>query len=679
MVRVVLKLAALVLLSFGLAGAAAWARPPHLEDLAALRDLGGYRAGLALSPDGANVATFEREMRLATNDYRYRLLVLPLATSAAPRYVGDGGGVILRSTNGRLSGAADDRVALWSPSGTWLAYLVERDDRVELWRARADGERQERLAAPAGNVTRFAWLSEDALVFEKSTARAALDQIASVQARDGFHIDERFEPYYSLRPHPDLNAGRTVSVVRISTRRIDAATQLEAEGLNNQGMTGAPPRATAFDTSAGVHAWIGPLNPDDDAYSPALGLFVSDDASTSNRCTQPQCSGRMTDLWIAGEEIVFQRMEGHAESDTALYAWNASTNVIRLLRRADDVLLDCSRSGRALVCFHEDPVQPRRIVAVDLDTGVLRTLYDPNAPWRHLDLTRVERLDVNDIYGNEGFAHLVWPTEYEPGQRYPLVIVQYRSRGFLRGGTGGEYPIHILAAHGYFVLSVDRPEPRSLNAQFSAQEVQRRTELDGSENRMKQTAIETLLDQLDERGLIDTTRVGITGMSDGAETVYWGLINSSVFAAAVTSNPPTDPLAWTLGSEAFRRGLLAEGATGPWPDAPEPWTSWWRANTIVLHAEAIHAPLLMNFSDGEALMGFPLVTRLGELGRPLDTYIYPGEYHVKWQPLHILAGQRRTLDWLDFWLRGVERDDPNEQGRLARWRAMRDAHTSARH
>lgn len=108
-------------------------------------------------------------------------------------------------------------------------------------------------------------------------------------------------------------------------------------------------------------------------------------------------------------------------------------------------------------------------------------------------------------------------------------------------------------------------------------------------------------------------------------------------------------------------------------NASSPWGEWWARNTTVLHAESIHTPLLMNLPEAEALVGFPLATRLGELHRPVDLYLYPEAYHVKWRPEQLLATQIRSMDWLDFWLRGVERNDPDDPDRLTRWRAMRGA------
>src|SRR3546814_9514621 len=53
------------------------------------------------------------------------------------------------------------------------------------------------------------------------------------------------------------------------------------------------------------------------------------------------------------------------------------------------------------------------------------------------------------------YGDLIYPVGYQRGTRYPMVVVQYRTRGFLRGGTGDEVPIQTLADQGFLVLSVD--------------------------------------------------------------------------------------------------------------------------------------------------------------------------------------------------------------------------------
>ncbi len=308
---------------------------------------------------------------------------------------------------------------------------------------------------------------------------------------------------------------------------------------------------------------------------------------------------------------------------------------------------------------------------IDAITRAMTLLYDPNPTWDVKALPAIERLNVSDKYGEDSFAHLVHPLNYRKGQTYPLVIVQYRSRGFLRGGTGGEYPIFAYARAGYFVLSVDRPEPRALLARARWPEVQRDTELSHREQISKQSALVALIEQLTARGLIDKNRIAITGLSDGAETVFYGIVNSDLFAVAVASSPPSDPMSYALNTSDFRGLQRAQfGMEGPLGSS-QTWASWWRRSAIAPRANDIHAPLLMQLSDAEMLSALPLRVALEQASKPAELIIYPGAYHLKWRPRQLHAAQRRAFDWIDFWLRGRENADPIDPDQYARWRALR--------
>lgn len=663
--------------AFLFAPVAAGAQTPGIIDILSLRDIGGFQSGLSLSPDGRQVAVFTRDTLIEADRYQYTLLVIPSVGGPA-RAIADGGDAVLRTTTGRFSGAIDDRIPAWSPDGAWIAYIARRQDRIELWRVRSDGRANRRLIGGERDVARFAWLSSDEIVMELYPSRSALLATAERQRRLGFLADDRFEPRYSLFPYPNLRDGRSVVVIDANGRKLRDATEADARGLLPATGFGAPGGQVAAHRSGDLNASIGPATPGDPAALPALALTLTRRSEDPVRCTHPECSGRMSGVWIYyPEQIVFQRREGHGLADHALYIWDARADTIKLLRRADEVLLDCKLARDSLVCLHETPAQPRRLVTVSLRSGEISVIYDPNPHWSGVPITRIERLEADDAYGNQGFAHLVWPRDYQADRHYPMVVVQYRSRGFLRGGVGGEYPIHALAARGYFVLSVDRTDNQDLLTRLPAAQSQLITELDGSELRMKQTQLEGLLRQIGARTMVDPSRIAITGLSDGAETLFWMISQTGLFAAAVSSSPPVDPSGYALNAENFRRSIREDGAEGPWEDTPEPWASWWRENSTLYHAENIRAPLLMNLSDNEALTGFPLSVRLNELGRASEIYVYPGEYHVKWRPQHQLMAQDRALAWIDFWLLGVERQDAREPDRIERWRALRGRQAAA--
>jgi hypothetical protein len=254
-----------------------------------------------------------------------------------------------------------------------------------------------------------------------------------------------------------------------------------------------------------------------------------------------------------------------------------------------------------------------------------------------------------------------------------MVIVQYRSRGFLNGGVGDEYPIFPLAAKGFLVLSFDRPEDeQTLSTYVAATLVQQgkseaKAWTDGYSRRQALSALETILDKLEARQIIDPDKVGITGLSDGAETVEFALFNSARFAAAAHSGN-WSPMAYLLTMNepvrTFYRDMLS-AVSGA--DAIEKW----KALSMVQHADKVMAPLLIQVSDRELLLSLPSIVALKDARKPIEAYVFPDEYHIKWQPQHKLAIAERSIDWFQFWLQGYEDPDESKVKQYWRWRGLR--------
>jgi dienelactone hydrolase len=623
---------------------------------------------LALSPDGRFIALFERTTDLAADAYHYALVLVDASGRSPPHILADAGAFLLQRLDGRPSGLGFDRMAQFSHDGAWVYYSAEHEGRLELWRVPSAGGVGEPVAKPDGDVARFALIGHDEIVFETKTPRSQIEAARANDERTGFRVDEALQTSFALTPLPDETSGKRLWLLRLSDRTLAPAS---------------PADATLLDTNRQSQARIHPEDASSRAAEPKLGLFSEEASSPASghqqesQCHAEACSGALQQVWdlpaSGPPEIVFSRAEGHAEAETAFYAWRARTTEARLILRSDKVFPACTRAPTTLYCLEEAPLEPRRLVAIDLESGAVRTLYDPNPSWAHLRLPRIDRLDFTDREGNQSFARLVYPLDQRAGQSYPLVVMQARARGFFHAGTGGETPILPLSAEGYFVLLFDRPEFHTRAALATPSQLQRAAAIEGFERSAKREALMGLLDQALAHAPIDRARMAITGTSNGAETAYYMLMDEpNLFAAAVTSTPPTDPIAWPLQSEEFRRQRLQEvGMSAPWGDENAPWTQWWRRSSPFFHADEIQTPLMMNLADAEALRAFPLIERLREASKPAEAYVYPGAFHLKWRPQQILAAQERSIAWIDFWLRGIETSDPSDPDRLTRWRAMR--------
>lgn len=306
----------------------------------------------------------------------------------------------------------------------------------------------------------------------------------------------------------------------------------------------------------------------------------------------------------------------------------------------------------------------RSLVANDV-----RPIFDPNPEWRSLSLGTVTRLRFTNAYGIATFGDLVMPPDHRAGEKHPLIVVQYESRGFLRGGTGDEYPIALYAAHGYAVLSVQGPVSISWSRGASTPaEVNRLDRVDWIDRRSVLSSLVAGVRVAIATGAVDAKRIGVTGVSEGASGAQFALLNSHLFRAAAVS---------TCCDESYVINVLDGPGGTPWfrnmgyPSLTGNHAAFWKDMSLRDNAGTMATPLLMQIGDGEYLGALESYAALREHNRPVELYVFPDEYHFKWQPKHRQAVYLRSLDWFDFWLRGLSDPDPQKSEQYARWSALR--------
>ena len=99
---------------------------------------------------------------------------------------------------------------------------------------------------------------------------------------------------------------------------------------------------------------------------------------------------------------------------------------------------------------------------------------------------------------------------------------------------------------------------------------------------------------------------------------------------------------------------------------------FWAELSLSLNARRISTPILMQLADDEYLDALERFTALREAGAPVDMFMFPGEHHVKWQPAHRLAIYQRSIDWFDYWLRGLRSQSVQRQRELQSWDRLRE-------
>jgi dipeptidyl aminopeptidase/acylaminoacyl peptidase len=353
---------------------------------------------------------------------------------------------------------------------------------------------------------------------------------------------------------------------------------------------------------------------------------------------------------------------------TTLYRWNIEDRK-RPVRVLDtiDALFGCQLAARRLICAHEGPTRPRTLVSLDPLSGALATLFDPNPDFAARRVGPSRRL-VWTRSGVTTYGDLVLPPDHRPGERDPLVIVQYTSRGFLRGGTGDEVPIQLLAAHGFAVLSFQRPAMLVAAARARDLAGVQRVNIAGlAERRMIFAALNAGVDAAVATGAVDPARIGITGLSDGAVTTQFALLHSRRFKAAAIGSCCDDPSGMIVAGLSYRDALLS----WRYPRAGSAAGAFWEPYSLAANAGRMKSPLLIQVSDGEYRLALETYSALQLHRAPVEMYVYPDEHHVKWHPAHRLAGYERYVAWFDFWLRDKLPSEPRALAEARRWQRMR--------
>lgn len=653
-------------------------RPIEAADLVELRDTGwpdGRMVGeppMTISPDGRRFAFHLRRADVERDGYCHGIVVMEIDGRAAPRLI-DTGGEPVRG-HYELGGIAEFPdgswtvlTPRWSPDGRFVAYLRRTDGVTQVWRAAADGSGAGPVTASLVDVLDFAWLSDREIVFSSRPELLAFRAALEEEAKQGFLYDGRFFASGSARPlavEPLAEQVRVVAVGSGEVREADAGEQ----SVFRERAAGISPREplVAAGNDERRRAWTQSVDPE--------GIRVPIELRVEWRgrpipCPHQFCRDYIRGLWwLSDDDLLILQQQGVNRGELALYRWEVTGPEPRRLLWTEDLLMGCQiHGGEKLLCLHEGATVPRRFVTVDAGTGAIEPVLDLNPELAGVALQPSTRLRWTNSFGNDAYGDLVLPPDRRPGERLPLVITQYRSRGFLRGGTGDEVPVQMLAQAGFAVLSTDKPYEFAPDAR-SFEEYYAAYYRDFAGRRNNVSSLEAGIRETVEMGLVDPARVGITGLSDGSTTATFALINTDLFAAASLSSCCEEPVSYNaIAGPGWQR--LTEAIGYPSRDDPQ-FDPFWAALSLARNAERIRVPLLLQLADWEFRLALETHSALAAAGKPVEMYVFDGEFHLKNGPRHRAAIYERNLDWFNYWLRGARDEDPAKEEQYHRWDAL---------
>jgi dipeptidyl aminopeptidase/acylaminoacyl peptidase len=376
--------------------------------------------------------------------------------------------------------------------------------------------------------------------------------------------------------------------------------------------------------------------------------------------------GRASSWWV-GRDLYLLRRNGQNAAGVTLWRWPAGARAKAVLD-SDDDLTDCAPQGASLVCLLQTTTWPRRVVRVDLASGRISTVFDPNPDWSAVRLGQSRWVRFSDSAGRETNGVLTTPIGFRPGGRYPMVVIGYGTGDALRGDVSLRYPAQVLAARGFVTLVyyMWRDEelyhrPDYLVRMYSG---------DAPDGKVSYDQISALVDRLSAEGTVDASRVGIGVFSEGLNTAAWGLLHGDLFRAVATGW-----VRWNQGEYFNPRDgwyqMLEDADLIRDPSRPPGKIQ--QEMSLSLHAGQVRAPILANVSGLEMdhLKQWDPLRRFADAGRPLEMHVAPGEEHIVFEPAHRMIDWRRNVQWFEYWLQDRLEPDPVDPDQYKRWDRMR--------
>jgi dipeptidyl aminopeptidase/acylaminoacyl peptidase len=307
----------------------------------------------------------------------------------------------------------------------------------------------------------------------------------------------------------------------------------------------------------------------------------------------------------------------------------------------------------------QDANTPPAVVATHDGRSI--TLSEPDPVLKEVWRARVESVQWQEGNGAVVTAGLMLARNVSPGERLPLVIQAYHyyPQFFLPDGPhSASDAAQVLVSRGMAVLQMG-----SMDLVGTPDEGLRVVE-----------RIDAAIDMLAAKGLIDPSRVGLTGFSRGGYQTYYAITHPgrNVLAAAVAADSFTGAYprylidAGILGSESFES--LFGGSF--WKNK-----AFWLERETTFNVDKVRTPILFTEHGGRdrPYTDHSLQTVGAFLlnDKPLEYLYFPYGEHELQRPRERMALIEAVADWMSFWLQGYEDPAAEKQTQYERWRPMR--------
>lgn len=293
--------------------------------------------------------------------------------------------------------------------------------------------------------------------------------------------------------------------------------------------------------------------------------------------------------------------------------------------------------GRHVIFEGYQGARPAEIFHLRLESRPV-AITNENARWDKIQYPKVEKWTYTSFDGKSVDSLVVLPLGYEVGKHYPTIAMIHggpadRNLNSLDNWT------KILASSGYVVFLPNFRGSTGHDFDFLASN---RGQWGNQDLKDILEGVQALVN----RGLADSSRLGIAGWSYGGYMANMAITKTSIFSAAVSAAGISNMISeygtqenaafdrWYFGTPYERKGLKALLRASP-----------------ILGVKNAKTPTLFIHGDQDVIdpigQGMEMYRGLKHFGIPTKFLLYKGEGHGFGQAQNILDQRSQTLKWFD--------------------------------
>jgi dipeptidyl aminopeptidase/acylaminoacyl peptidase len=624
------------------------AAAPSIDDVINLKRV----AAPAISPNGQLVAYGLRETNWDENAYETEIWIGDAATGQSRQV-----------TNARKSSTQP----AFSPDGAWLGFVSDRDGKRQIYRIALHGGEAEKLTSVDEGVTNFAW-SPDGKRIAFTMTDPVTDAMKDREKRWGdIRIEDQDQRYMHL--HVFDIATKTSKQVT-SGNFVVGSFEWSPDGRNiayDHRATSDPADGGTADISIVsidssksmvVVAQEGPdsnphWSPDGTqiAFVTAMAkptYFYTNSviAAIAIGSTTPRS---LTDAFDEDPNLIAWTKAGiqfSSAQHTWAYLFTVDPGTKQITKHAvRDTWIGNAFSltpdGRQVAFIASGPSEFPDVYVAPVQTMAAKKLSDAGAqiaawPKHTREVIKWKSQDGAEI---EGVLHK--PADFQPGRRYPLLIVIHGGpTGVSRPvpyGSSTAHPIDAFLAKGAIVLEPNYRGSAGYGEKFRSLNVRNLGIGDAWD-------VLSGIDALVQQGIADRDRVGSMGWSQGGYiSAFLTTKHSDRFKAISVGAGISDWMTYYVNTDIhpFTRQYLK--AT-PWDD-PKIYAD----TSPMTYIKQAHTPTLIQHGDQDARVPIPnafqLYQGLRDQNVPVQLSIFKGFGHGINKPKANRAAMQQNLDW----------------------------------